>query len=250
MQLNAVMCHSPSGNFLLFKNKKGDLFPLFKTHAQLCLEPRHQTVPHKWQISWFFRSFRPVGEHRGRRLGYLKGKKKGGLKTNECKISLKRFFWHCTGLVIFFSKYYLFFDNNFYVCPKCLKKESLSQHCSSVQTHHGPDLSSIAGIYGSCGQPSDNSESISKLRNKKIRASCSCKTEEGDQFCFKPVRIWCPHETPRSRNSVRRFVWAASDSAAGHCWRHSLGCSAIIMQTACFSSSTITVVRELLRNTF
>lgn len=47
----------------------------------------------------------------------------------------------------------------------------------------------IAGIYRSCGQLSDDSESISELRNKKIRASCSYESEEGDQFCFKPVQI-------------------------------------------------------------
>lgn len=83
------------------------------------------------------------------------------------------FFLNCTVLVNFFNKHYLLFDNNFYLCPKCLEKDSLSQHCSSVQTHHDSDLSSVAAISVSCGQLSADSESISELRNKKIRANCS-----------------------------------------------------------------------------
>lgn len=47
-----------------------------------------------------------------------------------------------------------------------------------------------------------------------------------------------------------RFILAASDFAASHCWQLSLGRSVIVMQTTCFSSSTVTVVRELLMNTF
>jgi len=63
--------------------------------------------------------------------------------------------------------------------------------CSSVQTHRGPDPALIAGIYVSCGQLSDDSESISELRNKKIRASVAIKLRKWDQFCFKRVQTFC-----------------------------------------------------------
>jgi len=65
------------------KNEKGDLFPFFKTHTQLCLEPRHQTAAINNDIYLDFSGVSDQQANRGRRLGYLKGKKKGGLKTNK-----------------------------------------------------------------------------------------------------------------------------------------------------------------------
>lgn len=45
-ECNRMMsCAILSGKFWLFTNKKDDLFGLFKTHAQSCLEARHQTAP-------------------------------------------------------------------------------------------------------------------------------------------------------------------------------------------------------------
>lgn len=54
-------------------------------------------LPHKWwHTSWFFRSSRQVGKDRGRRQGYMKGKKKGDVRKPP-KL-LKRgwfgFFWN------------------------------------------------------------------------------------------------------------------------------------------------------------
>lgn len=148
-----------------------------------------------------FQVFKTSRQRQRKNTRLYEGTEKGWLKKTS-KL-LKRgwfgFFLNSTVLVNIFNKHYLLFDNNFYLCPKCLEKDSLSQHCSSVQTHHDSDLSSVAAISVSCGQLSADSESISELRNKKIRANCSWKTKEGDQFSFKPVRMWCHCETPREK---------------------------------------------------
>lgn len=174
------MCHSPSGSFSLSKNKKG-CFPSSK-YIQLCLEPRHQTAA--TQMMTYILIFQVFQTHRETQM---KGKEKGGLKTNKQKW-LKRFFWHCTGLINFFNKYYLGFDNNFYLCPKCLKKESLSQHCSSVQTHHGPDLSWLLGFTGLVDNCQMTLKAFQSLGIKRSGQAVAMKVRKGISFVLSQCR--------------------------------------------------------------
>lgn len=124
--------------FCFLRTKKVACLPSSKHMPGCVLNQDTKLLPHKWwHISWFFRSFRPVGKQR-KKTGLHERKKKGGLKIldKQNKTVEKGWvlFWHCTGLVcfgFFKSNSNCFLTITSTYGQSVIKKESLSQHCSS-----------------------------------------------------------------------------------------------------------------------
>lgn len=148
-----MSCAILSENFLLFTNKKGDLFGLFKKILSHVLNQDSKLLPHKWwHTSWIFRFSRPVGKDRWRRQGCLEGKKSDLSNPKIVEKGLVWFFWNCTVLVNFSTNITCFFTVTSICVQGIWKKRFLGQHCSSIQTHHDSDQFSVAVIHVFCGQ--------------------------------------------------------------------------------------------------
>lgn len=199
-----------------------------------------------------FQVFKTSRQRQRKTTRLYEGTEKGWLKKTS-KL-LKRgwfgFFLNCTVLVNFFNKHYLLFDNNFYLCPKCLEKDSLSQHCSSVQFRHIMIQICPRLLQSVC--PVDNCQlTLKAFQSLGIRRSGQTVAEKLRKGISLVLSRYGCDVTVRHQEA--EILWedlAASDSAASHCCQCSLGCWATVTQTACFSSSTVIVVSELFINTF